>query len=119
MNRLNGCLLLMGVALAGAPGACSVGAAPSTPPSSLALLSDDQDRQIDKYNRKLEQLEIKRVRDRQKLDAEFRKTFQQKKPIDLRKLQKRLDEFRRKRDKLEEKYRRELLKLEREGARKG
>jgi len=119
MKRPSACLLLTCFAFAGLYAGGSASAAPRHTPSALAFVSGDQDRETDKYNRKLHQLEIKRARDRQKLDAEYLKLFRRKKSMDLRELQKRLDKFQRKRDELEEKYYKELNKLEREWLRKG
>lgn len=119
MRRLGPYLLLTCLAVAVLGGNGQTAAAPVHMGSAQALSQNDQDRQTAKYNRKLERLEIKRARDRAKLDAEYLKLFQRKKSIDLRKLQEELDEFQRKRDKVEEKYRRELEKMERERARSG
>ncbi len=119
MSWLSPYVLLTCFAVAGFCGNGGVFARPLCTPSALALLSDDQDRQTDKYNRKLERLEIKRARDRQKLETDYLKLLQRKKSMDLRKLQLRLDEFQRKQQRLDQKYRRELEKLERDRARKG
>ena len=118
MSRLSSCLLLTCFAFAVLCGRSSLFAATSDP-SALALLGDKQDREIDKYNRKISQLEIKRTRDRQKLEAGYLKLLQRKKTMDLRKLQQRLDEIQRKQERLDRKYRLELEKIERERERKG
>ncbi len=119
MSRLSPYVLLTCFAVAGWCGNGGVFARPLCTSSALALLSDDQGRETDKYNRKLNKLEVKRATDMQKLEADYLKLLQRKKSMDLRKLQQRLDEFQRKQQKLDEKYRRELEKLERDRARKG
>jgi len=119
MSRSRLCLLLTCFAFAGLWASGPSLAAPLGAPSAWTLPSDDDEREIAKYARKLNQLEIKRAKDRQKLEAEYLKLFRRKKSMDLRELQKRMDKILEKREKLEEKYRREILKLEREQARRG
>ncbi|RPI21516.1 MAG: hypothetical protein EHM61_24580 [Acidobacteria bacterium] len=82
---------------------------------SPALAGQD----TDKYNRKLNEIEVKRFKDRQKLEAEYLKLFQKKESPDLKKLQKKLDEFRRKLENVDKKYYRRLQKIERERAKEG
>ena len=119
MSRLSPYVLLTCFTFAGWCGIGGVSAVPLSTPSAVALLSDDQGRETDKYNQKLNKLEIKRAKDLQKLEADYLKLLQRKKSMDLRKLQQRLDEFQRKQQKLDQKYRKELEKVERDRARKG
>jgi t-SNARE complex subunit (syntaxin) len=119
MSRLSPCLLLTFFALTALCGSAGFAAEPLSAPSAVALPSDDHAREVDKYNRKLERLELKRARDMQKIEADYLKLLQRKKSMDLRKLQERLDKFQLKQKKLDKKYRKELEKLERERERKG
>ncbi len=119
MSRLSPYLLMTCFVIAGFHAGGTVFGAPCSAPSTLALTSDDRDREADKYNRKLKEIETTRTRDRQKLEADYLKLIQKKKSTDLRKLQEQFEKIQRKREKVEEKYRRELEKLDRERARKG
>ena len=111
MKRATYYLLLTCFAFAALQTGAKAFGAPLPAPSGFA--SQYFDRDIEKYNRKLNNLEVKRVRDQQKLEADYLKLVQRKKKMDLRKLQQEMDKFQRKRDKVEEKYRREIEKLER------
>jgi len=118
MKRLGPYCLLACLAFAGWGGNSGAFGKPLSSPAAAAVHSDDRDRETDEYNRKLNKLHLKRVEGQRKLDAEFLKLLNRKKPLDILQLRQRLEEFYFKREKLEKKYQEDLQKIERERARK-
>ncbi|HXK58673.1 MAG TPA: hypothetical protein PLP42_02165 [Acidobacteriota bacterium] len=75
-------------------------------------------KETDKYNRKLFELQEKRVKEWRELEKEYFRLFHLNRPTDHKKLQKELQKFHRKVDAIDKKYYRELQKIERERQKK-
>jgi hypothetical protein len=79
------------------------------PPASAARADDNGTAW---YQRKLNEIERKRIRKLDKLQQEHRRILERQMSQDLRKTQRRLDEVRRKLREVNREYRRDLEKLE-------